>query len=714
MSDALLHGRPAGIADDETVIEEVDTLLMYGPLAWNVGVVLTDRRLVARPTSALERLAGASGVEFALSDVTKVVWSGLQRQVTFELESGRRVRLTGGGARVLHARVSALRSADQGSSRAVVAQAARFLPGERVLVSGAVDAVVQDPLWASGQVQLTTLRLRFEPSRGVQSLLVSSRPVELPLSELAGLRVTRGGSAVALLRVVQRPGDGGPMVETAVELVRGVVPGLGATLRAMGLPELARDTVPTTPPILEPPVLSGVGRMGEGALARSGHVAIGRGGIAFASADFVSTVAGTSVECIDLAQVLRIDQDKAKPKLLRIQARGQDAWRVVELDKAAVGLEHLASLLAQVPARSALPLDRRNRLEQSDLADLVRMHGAVLPPNRRHEPTLGVSAVRRTRAGRCVRGWLLVLNVGVLFLPFDGRAEDRRFFEGALIDRVRSGVDGPQVRIVVERRAEEFAVVGGGRPAAELWRALWSQLPDATALTGRFPYLDVLVGQIRCVRVQHNRVELLSRRMVTTSLERDGIGLSVGLEAPELLAPGLDVEVEMGDEKTVYTFRTHVARVEVREDDLFLVLGLSRDVQKRKNNRRAFRVAIEADLSIDRVPRHGAKAVGSPWTARLENVSWTGVAVSFARARALGTLLEAVIPLGDATRTYRFEVIHTQKRAGDEGILHGCRFLDLTAGDQDHIQSAVIRQQMREVAARELKNELAGLPGVSV
>jgi c-di-GMP-binding flagellar brake protein YcgR len=347
-------------------------------------------------------------------------------------------------------------------------------------------------------------------------------------------------------------------------------------------------------------------------------------------------------------------------------------------------------------------LDRFGRLDTRDVQNLVRMNSAILPPGSATGEMRGVGAVRIGRHGRISRGWLLVLSSGALFLSLGGQVEDRCYLEGPLIDRSRSGVkDEGILHIVVERREERFAICGGQKTAATMWKALWNHLPDMQSMAARFPFLDAITGRVGYVRLSHRQLEILARRMVTTRLERDGIGFAVGDQAPDLLAPGLDVEVEMGNQEVVYCFRTHVARVDDPSNSNYVVIGLSSNVKRRDNRREAFRVALEEEVSVFRKQSHLAQHDGEAIPATIANLSWTGLSLLIDQTLPSGTLLAGLLELEGAADQYTFEVVHTRKLPGESRILHGCRILDLSAGQQDHIQSAVIRQQMREVYAQE-------------
>lgn len=687
------------------MIAEVDTLLWRGLLSWHVRLTLTDQRAQLRATRRLERLAGARGDAFYIDEIDDLHWTRATQVLHIKLRS-RSIRLRGGDAWTAYGHLKQLIAPDETQARAELALRA-FLPGERVVLEGPVDVVVRDPLWATGDVQLTTHRLRFKPRRGVQSLLLSGRPVEVRLADVEGIRITRGGTGLELLWRYEPESGESKELEVALELVRGSMSALAAAFLAMGAELSQPGLAPSVePPPLRPPLFVAPGRFGSGALARSGTLAIGVGGVWFTSADFVATVAGTSAEGLSLQDVARIELDPSQPRQAVIIPRGDHPALTIETDSTPLQGTQLGSLLAQVPPVHAIVLDRQGRIDAKDVRNLARMNAAILPDDRRVGAVRGAGAVRIGRRGRITRGWLLVLQSGVLFLSSSGRAEDRCYLDGPLIDRTRSGTfDDGVLRIVAERREESFAICGGDRTASELWRALWSHLPDARMLGQRYPFLDAIVGRIGYVRVSHRRQELVSCRMLTTRLERDGLGFMVGKDAPQVLGPGLDIELELGNQEVVYCYRTHIARVERVQGETYLVVGLSTQVERRENRRRAFRVALEQEVSLHALATHIAVPSEDGQPASLANVSWTGLAMLVDTAQPVGALFEFELELEGTSQVYRAEVIHSRKVPGEDRLLHGCRFLDLSAAAEDHIQSAVIRQQMREVYAREF-----GLP----
>ena len=688
------------VGNDETLLEELDALLLYGPLAWHMHVTVTDQRVQLLPSRRFERLAGAKGAMFKLSEIESVTWSRLQQQVSIKLEE-RTLRVTGSGASALYERLNSQLGTDDDAAKEKAEQN-RFVAGERVLVEGNVDVVVRDPLWASGTVQLTTERVRFKPNAGMQRLVLSGRPVEMLLSDIVGLQITRSGSGLSLMWAVEDEESGQLELESAMELVRGVMPALTATLQAMGAEVLLPDTPPPSKVTkLQEPMTVTEGRFGDGAIARTGTIAIGTGGVWFSSDDFVASVAGTTAEGLPLRNIIRVQTDSTKPKKLVLHRRGDGDTLALESVRTTFRLPSLAVMLAEKPPIVGVRLDKHGRLDAKEVQNLARVNAAILPEGRSADTMMGAGAVRLTRQGQLIRGWLLVLRSGLMFLPLDGRAQDRAYFDGPLIDRSRSDTDSQGVlKFTVERQQEHFAVCGGQRTARELWHTMWSHLPDARSMADRYPYLKVLVGRIGHVRLKHRQTEFLSRRMVTTTLERNGIGMPVGRKLPDMVGPGLDVEVEMEANNIIYSFRTHLAEVDERDGDIWLTLGLASRVKRRDNRREAYRVSYDQQLRLRRLAHHGAEPDKELIRGTLADISWTGAAILLQQERPIGTLLRTELTFGGSTEDYILEVIYSKKMPRDKGTLHGCRFLDLSAGQQDRIQSAVLRQQMLEVASR--------------
>lgn len=708
MGESITTDGPLNVAADETIVQEADALLVRGLLAWHVHVTVTDKRVILVPTSRLERAAGASKVAFWVADISELSWSRLTRVLSIHVGEQHH-RLSGGGAVEVHDALVSVRSPDQGEK---VPSRHRFERGEKVLLEGQIDVVVRTPLWVSGTARLTTHRLSFQPGGGMQRVFVTSEPIDIPLSEVAGIRVSRGGGGLSVLWAVEPDGGGAPILDVAIEMVRGIVSPLAAALMSMGVEVLPPHALPPeTLPNLAPPMYIGAARLGAGAIARSGTVAIGAGGVWMASADFVASLAGSQAEGGPFRDFMRIDVEPVRGHALTLFARGPEQGLSFEFDRVSVEPLAIARLMARDLLHHTLTVDQHGVLDPSDVRNLARMHTTLLPTGRDTRPVQGQSAVRVTRGGRAVRGWLLLLQSGLLFVPGDGRAEDRLYVDGVLIDRAHSGPEDDGVlRVLAERRIELFVLFGGRAAAVSVWSGLWGNLPDLSGVMARFPYVDALIGSIGYIRLKVRQNEVLSRRLVTTTLERGGIGFIVGEHLPNDLRPGVDVEVEVGKEEVVFLFRTHVADVVVRHNQHFLVIGLSSHVVRRDNRRQAFRVALDRPVEARIVSEMGARPHPEVLRGAIADLSWTGIGIRLPASLPVGTLFQCHLELDDATDTYVLEAIFVESIQGSNEHHYGCRFVNLTAGGQDLIQSVVIREQMREVARQELRSEVGSGP----
>ena len=99
--------RPLEVEPDEAIIAEQDAYLMRGLMAWHVRMTLTDRRAHFLPTHRLERLAGARGDAFYLSELQEVEWGRVTQQLTITLES-RTLKLSGGDSHVIFRHLHAI------------------------------------------------------------------------------------------------------------------------------------------------------------------------------------------------------------------------------------------------------------------------------------------------------------------------------------------------------------------------------------------------------------------------------------------------------------------------------------------------------------------------------------------------------------------------------------------------------------------------------
>ncbi len=564
-------------------------LFFRGPLGIHVALRLHGGRLQVEPTSRLERLAGARPFSIDLAAVQDVHGSWL-RGMTIETASGP-LRFSGAGIKVVYEALK-LQLGRPGDPR-------RLLPGESVLVEGAVE-LVASPVWISGTLRITSRRLLFLADTGVQSVLGTDRSLELPIEWVGAAQLDADGQ-------LQLAVDGGPgRSRPPVRFAQGIAVRAGALLLAMGIDEAAaaRPLAERPPPV--PPAIFGPVELLGGPVRRQGFAAIGPGGIGIAADDLVASVAGPELTLLDHAGLLGWTVPQDAPATLHLHHRRGD--HSLAFADVALALDRLAELAAGHAPEGARLLDGQHRLSLEDVDELMAAVPGVLPQAAAQQGIAGVAVIHGPALGRARRGWLLLLTAGFLLVDID---ETRAtFLPGPFIDRARVQLDeAGRIDMRVDRKPVGVLVVGGEAPARAIWSAFGGRAPEKSEVFAAFPHVADMLGRVSCLRVARDRRELFSRRMATTHLEPEGLTFKLPLPVHRRLEPGARVEVELGDERTVYTFRTDVARIDLPRGEprakapappaggaaplrpapvehALVVLLLARQVERRDNRRR--------------------------------------------------------------------------------------------------------------------------------
>jgi hypothetical protein len=668
--------------------------LHRGPLAWQVEVTLRDDGEVRlEPTRWLEQKAGARPERFHIREL-RAVQTAWMRGVSVVLPD-RTLRLSGPG---LDEVIAALH-------RAVDASA----PPARALLSGIADQPVGAGLTQRMEVRLTERALHLAPALGVQAALSGAPPVELPLEWLAAFSFDEGRQ----IRIFVNGGPGRTL--PPVELEGGVAGALAATLAAAGVEEGADARSPEDRVLPTPPLVCGPARERHLLLDRAVHLAIGPGGLSSAAVDLPVLLAGADLEHTPLDRVRAFEVGAGHA--LRVELFDEDdrTWR---LQAAPPGAEALGRVLALRPPDDGPRARTDGLLPPEAAAELVRRAPvADLPSDAQPVCALPVVHLGEQRAHR---GWAVLLDAGLLLLH-SGDDAAASFTPTLLVDRTRSTQDGSLIEIVANRRHHRLLAVGGPGPARALIAALGAAGASPTDALASFSHYAPLVGRKGWVRLAREHVELVAHRGVEARLEPDGYGVILPGPAPAALTPGLRVEVELGDARTVYTWRTDVLRTQPVEGGTLVVLLFTPSVHRRENQREAFRVPVAGPAELRSPPppvRAGASMPPTTPSAlrpgergypgALADLSAGGVAVVLAEALDPGTSVEVRTTIEGTPQRWRAEVVYHRRLPGDEGVHHGLRLRDLSRGQLDALQSLVVRLQMRLQAARDLKEEVVG------
>lgn len=650
-------------------------LVLWGPIGWHARVRLYPDRLEAEPTSALERLAGASPFTVQLGPEVEVEARPTSQLLTIAAGDQQR-KLTGKGAGRLYALINELRA----PLRADVAP-------DTQLLAGAVTRLLPSGRGQASELRLGSASLQLWALGGA-----GAEAAQLPLAELAS--VERQPEADQL-RIFSTRGE-------ELHLQGELVGPLYVHLRAMGF-EGGRQ--PEQP---EPPLWAGQATLQTGALPRSGTLAIGPGGLFFVDQTLGASLNPEPYQQLSLSALLSVELSTTRTPTLTLSQRGGEPLRFT-LSKRGPTLDDLAALLlAHGATMSAAwggardrPVDARLMLSMAGLERLVADCEAQIAVGR---PLEGACCFLRD--GQALsRGWIALLTTGVLFAPADERPEKRVFIDRTRFDPARSGLEAERTLRLVEGHRNRLVYLPQS-PAliGQIWKLISDAKPGVAALRSRFPHLDKLTGVADQLRFADQDVELLAARGAAVVIDDEGIAVVISEAAPAPLCPGVRLRVELTQQKTVYAFKALLIRVErAAGAGARLVLSAPEAVEERENNRQAFRVTFLGQGTV--TPLRGLadrRAAGPATIAELADLSFTGVGLRLPEdaSQPVRAVLRMRLPLGGRSRDELLaEVVHT--RAAPDGMVHhGCRFIDPTAALHRDLQSKVIRLQQDEVVRK--------------
>ena len=652
-------------------------LVLWGPIGWHARVRLLPDRIEAEPTSALERLAGAAPFSIPLGP--DVEWtSNLHSGALTITAADQQRKFTGKATARLHALLMGMRAPMRVDSAP-----------DTLLLTGPVHRI-----GASGRRQSCELRL------GTNSLQVwvqttggaSAESVRLPLAELSAIERQTDADQ---LRLYSTRGD-------ELHLQGELVGGLYVCLRAMGF-EGNRQPDP-----IRAPLWFGQATQQTGTLPRGGTLAIGPGGLFFVDQTLGASLNPEPYLQLGLGALLSFELSTARAPVLSITRRTGEPLRFA-LGRRGLNLDDLAKLMLEHGASISSawggvldrPVDARLLLTPAGLERLVADCEAQIEVGR---PLEGACCLLHD--GQVLhRGWLALLTTGVLFAPADERPEARLFIDRTRFDPARSSLEGERTLRLVEGHRTRLAYMPQSAPlVAELWRIIGDAKPGVAALRSRFPHLERMTGTADQVRVADHDVELLSARGAVVTIDDEGLSISVSEAPPALLSAGLRVRVEFNIQKTVFSFKSLLVRVERSAGaGARLVLSAPEAVDERENSRHAFRVGFvgQGQVTLLRALAD-RRSAGPTQSADLADLSFTGVGLRLPKeaTHPVRAVVRLRLPLGGRSSDELLaEVVHTRDFP-DGTVHHGLRFLDPTAALHRDLQSKVVRLQQDEVVRK--------------
>jgi len=175
---------PEELQEGELLLAEVEALHHAGVLAYPGRLRLTDRRIWFTPKGSY-RLLGARSAEVPVAEVESVSSEGVDRLVRVNLrgdDQNKPLVLSGPGARVVQERLSAMLTEEEDSS-------AEFLAQERILVACSGQRRVGKWMASSGEVLITTERIRFRVS-GVSRMVFGGSSFDCRIKDVQQLSLT--------------------------------------------------------------------------------------------------------------------------------------------------------------------------------------------------------------------------------------------------------------------------------------------------------------------------------------------------------------------------------------------------------------------------------------------------------------------------------------------------------------------------------------------
>jgi c-di-GMP-binding flagellar brake protein YcgR len=607
-----------------------------------------------------------------LTSITDLDWRPGPKVLIIE-STDRQRRITGKAVEGLYAALRRARRGEQESlSGALVASTTNRHDASLVAVSG--------------QLRLDLEFLTFQPwSAGMET---DAARIRVETATLKGVRleVETQRVRVELPDASEAIFDGAAAGQTWV------------ALRAMGFDSGAAPEHPL------PPVWNGQGQLGAGPIGSPAWIAISGEAVYAYKETLRADISGDRSVVLPFGQVWVVQREgHRQPVLTLVSSAAEPAS--VQLESSGISLLNLGvAMLDQGRSGAAWggvrlrAVDRWLRLTEGSLRGLLEDHADKYPVGR---GLMGKACLWVDGEQRLVRGWIVVLNTGVLFLPANEEQGLSWFVEGPRLDRTRSTLSGNHLRVVEGSRERLLLLAGDEAGAAAFFKVLADTRPSLALIRDRYPFIEPLLGIHASIRLSAELVEILSVRQVRMGLDEDGLALFLDHPIPPVVGIGLRVSVEVADADKVRTFRSHIGRVgEGPGGTHLLVMGLPESVDERENGRRAFRVVFPAPIRLIPVKGvHDRRASGNPVDGELVDLSWTGVGLRLHQTFPIGTVFKTRLELGIPRKDFVLEVVHTRKGT-DEAIHHGARFLDTSAAHQRELQAVVVRRQIQEITLR--------------
>lgn len=336
------------------------------------------------------------------------------------------------------------------------------------------------------------------------------------------------------------------------------------------------------------------------------------------------------------------------------------------------------------------------------------------------KPLLAAPAARWTREHVATRGWLLITERHVLFLPLGGPRDGAEPFVAALGDVGASvGDDASQLVVAAGETQLRVNPLGGARTVRRLMPRLTlsAVLPEPSQQEGA---VRQLVGELSSVRLLVGETELLSRSGEQL-VELDGaIGLVLSITPDLAFEVGAAVTLEAGKNEGVYRLQGRIrglhraAEVTDAPTAAGVVLALELVGEITFTNRRGhFRAPAQLAATVRRLvfaEGRGYEAVGETTAVGVADLSTGGCRLLLPGELAVGDETRLSVELAGAVTEVDCRVVRTLGVQPQEGQhMYGVRFFNVTQPIHDRVQREVFRLQ-RELLLRRADSRTVAPP----
>lgn len=673
----------------EVILTQETCLYLSGPLGYVGEVTLSDRRIVFRPTSSVDKMIGAGSVEVDLNDITEGKFGGIRQVLSLTYGDDENMRFNGAGARRVWLRLSALlfELKVPGGSKGF------FDPNERVLVTGTLNQSLAGMLGAEGEATLTDRRFHFSPGRGPERFFWPGRVKEfaIPVEAIEDAHVTGLGRRLHLT------GQGNTHQFTGAD-----VPKFFSSLSSLGVTDTERDDGGAV-------VGSWEGMRYKGPLASPGVMAINSKSIHFQPTrrlDMAVGIAAIDLRFDDLHEMRCGGWPEKRLEITTSEGSatfGMDGLieRFMDIVPSVVSCATLAD--------GDLESARDVRLENVERALGTRFSSLDLSTG---EKIRALSVATRWVAPiHLVRGWLVLTDQQLFFAPFMMDLEVESFSVDLTLPPPIDEFNPDELLFEYGGAIHRFAPHSASQFTASFWtlmsrgsqdnewRKKWgTQFKD---LIGDIPSLDVLIeGEV-----------VAKLRPAITVAHSYGFGVVFpGTPGPELGA-GADVELVVSSAGGRFGFHGTIVKQEsykipgAGRDELQLLVIAHTPILAVANRRQYFRVPLDDSVALmpledPRVRRKGKRP--RPIYAVFKNISVGGCALYCARDLGPGTQVHILLPTPYLKLRVLAQVMRSRRaKHGPHEWFHRVQFIHRSEKQREAVGDRVMQVQRERLLLQE-------------